>query len=138
MRIRRIVAGIMDNILVICTIGIGIWYLIILIESTVLPWIVIMSWLFLIIPVLQIFTLMISGGSLGVMVFLIFLQFLYYWLERGYYYICYYMFNSSIGQWCMGLIIVDEGGILSKQKNGNAVVKKYYCDINVTFRYFHF
>lgn len=130
MRIRRIIAGIIDNILILYAIGIGTWYLTILIESTVLPWITIMSWLVLIIPVLPIFILLMSQSDPEIVAFLIFFQFLYYWLERGYYYICYNIFNSSIGQWCMGLIIVDSGGErLSKQKkwerSGEKVLLRY-------------
>lgn len=127
---RRIIAGILDNILILYAMRIGVFCLAICIEGQVLPWIVIMSWLVVSIPVIPICICMISGTDPEIIVFLIIFQALYYWLEQGYYYICYRLFDCSIGQLCMRLIIVDkEGNKLTKQKkrkrSGKRVLLRY-------------
>lgn len=127
---KRIIAGLLDNILIMPIIGIGTMCFVIFIEPTVLPWIAFFSWIFLAIPILPVFILAILMPDTEVMVFLIIFQALYYWLEQGYYYICYRLFDCSIGQLCMRLIIVDkEGNKLTKQKkrkrSGKRVLLRY-------------
>ena len=124
-QIRRIVAGILDNL---CVLGIliilqiKIFFLIVSIESTVLPLIAIAMGAFIIFPILAGF----------VFPFFFLCQVLYYILESVYYYICYLTFNGSLGQLCMGLMVVDSDGkkLSNKQKwvrsNGKVLLRYAY------------
>ena len=119
---RRVIAGVIDNIFIIYAIG-YVEFRAISLFASIEPsssflWSIMLlfSYAVLIVPLIPICIAILSSGEIAL--FMLICQFIYYMAESLYYFLCYLIFDCSLGQLCTGLMIVDSDGnkLTKKQK----------------------